>query len=149
MSSHYRISLAQLQETFLELRRCGNGVHECQVLWVSSWTEPRIITEVVHPQHVATPFSFDLNERWLVKFWGQLGQTGKGVRVQVHTHPGGAFHSRTDDDWPLVHTPGFLSLVIPRFAMGEISLEDAYLAELQGNGGWRRVKIDTRIEVVP
>jgi hypothetical protein len=35
--------------------------------------------------------------------------------AQLHTHPGAAFHSGTDDEFPIVRTPGFLSIVLPEF----------------------------------
>jgi len=59
------------------------------------------------------------------------------VRAQVHTHPGSAFHSATDDAYPMVQTSGFLSLVIPNFALGECSLAGAALYELGDYGRWR------------
>jgi hypothetical protein len=68
--------------------------------------------------------------------------------VQVHTHPGAAYHSTTDDAFPLIHSPGFLSLVIPRFAQGPIGFGDAFLAEIQPDGGWRAKSINDALELV-
>ena len=74
-------------------------------------------------------------------------QSGARVhfRVQVHTHPLEAFHSPTDDEFPIIHKPGFLSLVIPNFGLGPVGFEDAYLTEIQGDGGWREVAIPSRL----
>ena len=80
----------------------------------------------------------------------------QGARVRVaslddpsRAHPGAAFHSGIDDDWPIVQTAGFLSLVIPRFALGKIGFDGAYLAELDDNGVWREVDVRARIDVMP
>jgi hypothetical protein len=70
-----------------------------------------------------------------------------GVRVQVHTHPGRAFHSPTDDDFPIVRTEGFLSLVIPRFAQGKVGLAEAFLTEVQSDGEWKQVDPDETLIV--
>ena len=70
------------------------------------------------------------------------------VRVQVHTHPGRAFHSATDDRFPIVHLPGFLSLVIPNFGIGPVTLDGAYLAELTETGDWKKVPVTSRFEIV-
>ncbi|MBX9460687.1 MAG: hypothetical protein KL785_05895 [Brevundimonas sp.] len=70
------------------------------------------------------------------------------MRVQVHTHPGAAYHSATDDAFPLIHTPGYLSLVIPRFATGPADFTDAFLAEIQPDGRFREVDIPTVLEIV-
>jgi hypothetical protein len=86
-----------------------------------------------------------LDDTWLNEFWLELGATGMGIRVQVHTHPGAAFHSRTDDEFPIIHTPGFLSLVIPNFGLGPIGFHEAYLAEIQPGGHWRKVAIASRL----
>lgn len=147
MRSQYRISQAQLRETFSELRRCGNGKRECQVLWLSPWGRPGVITEIVHPRHSASAVSFDLDERWLHDFWTDLSVRQMGVRAQVHTHPGSAFHSHVDDRWPIVQTVGFLSLVVPHFAQGVVGFDDAYVTAIDPDGRWVRVEVNDRIVV--
>jgi len=91
---------------------------------------------------------YEVDGGWLSTFWKELGQYREGVRLQVHTHPAEAFHSATDDEWPVVHMPGFLSLVIPNFAKGEPGLEGCHLAELQEGGRWSAVDAAAKIEVV-
>jgi hypothetical protein len=56
--------------------------------------------------------------------------------VQVHTHPRRASHSRTDDIFALAPATGFLSLVIPNFGLGRVSLEGAVLVEMDASGEW-------------
>lgn len=143
----YRVSPSALSATFEHFRRCGRGSNECQVLWIGPWTATDQITEVVHPVHMAHSGGFELDSAWLTRFFFALTKRGQGVRVQVHTHPGEAFHSSTDDLYPIVNAPGFLSLVIPNFATGPTGFADAYLAEIQVNGQWREVPIAERIVV--
>lgn len=145
----YKVSKALLTRTFASLRQCGGGRRECQALWVSPWAQPEVITAVVHPEHRSTAVSVDVDSHWLTRFWAKLAEEEAGIRIQIHTHPGAAFHSGIDDDWPIVQTPGFLSLVIPRFALGEIGFDGAYLAELDDSGGWQQVEVRSRIEVTP
>jgi hypothetical protein len=145
VSLAYRLARAMLEETFQHLRSCGHGRAECQVLWISSWAMPEIITGVVHPKHAAHLGGFVLDDSWLSEFWMELGDTNSGIRVQVHSHPREAFHSKTDDDYPIIHKPGFLSLVIPNFGLGPIGFDDAYLTEIQPDGGWREVTIPSRL----
>jgi len=144
----YLLPTAMLTETFEHLRTCGAGRRECQALWVSPWADPERLSAVVHPRHAASALGFQLNDAWLTTFWGRLANDGLGVRVQVHTHPGAAYHSATDDAFPLIHTPGFLSLVIPRFAQGPIGFGDAFLAEIQPDGSWRAKSITDVLELV-
>jgi hypothetical protein len=77
----------------------------------------------------------------------RLRKENLGIRVQVHTHPGPAFHSAVDDTYPIIHTPGFLSLVIPNFALGTVGFDGAFLTEIQPDGRWRQVDISKRLLV--
>jgi hypothetical protein len=147
-SDRLRVPQAVLRDTFTELRRCGAGLRECQVLWTGPWARSSDVTTLVHPAHRSHAGGFELDSAWLTSFWQKLTQTASGIRAQVHTHPGRAFHSPTDDAWPIIHTPGFLSLVIPNFAAGDVGFTGAFLTEIGENGQWREVSAPTRIEVV-
>jgi hypothetical protein len=102
----------------------------------------------VHPRHAAHRAGFVLDDHWLNEFWFTLARENLGIRIQVHTHPGEAFHSSTDDAYPTIHTAGFLSLVIPNFALGPVGFEDAYLTEITGDGGWQEVAIAKRLTLI-
>jgi hypothetical protein len=145
MSAPYRLERRLLEETFRHFRECGCGQDECQALWLSSWSQSDIITKVVHPKHAAHFGGFVVDDAWLNDFWLELGATNMGVRVQVHTHPGEAFHSHTDDEFPIIHTPGFLSLVIPTFGLGPVGFNEAYLTEIQPDGRWKEVTFASRL----
>jgi hypothetical protein len=143
-----RLPSELLVATFDRFRTCGAGRRECQSLWLGPWAEPDLIDEVVHPAHAASAVGFQLDSRWLDRFWADLANRGVGVRVQVHTHPGAAYHSATDDSFPLLRHAGFLSLVIPRFALGSVGFTGAFLAQLQADGSWREVPIAEHLEVI-
>lgn len=147
MSAALRLPRHIFDETIGHFRRCGADRRECQTLWIGPWATPSLITEVVHPKHKAHMGGFLLDDAWISAFWFRLAVDNLGIRVQVHTHPGKAFHSQTDDEFPIIHTPGFLSLVIPNFALGPVGFEDAYLAEIQPDGTWSRVPIEERLIV--
>jgi hypothetical protein len=143
----YYIPRRIVAETFGHFRRCGNGRRECQVLWTSPWDTPQTITNAVHPKHERHIAGFALDSEWLNSFCMELANSKSGIRVQIHTHPAEAFHSPTDDQFPIIHAPGFLSLVIPNFGMGEIGFHEAFLAEISPNGGWREATIDKRLVI--
>lgn len=137
-----------LEETFRHFRACGRGRAECQVLWTGPWSDPARVTEAVHPVHRAHRGGFELDDAWLTQLWRRLAADGEGIRAQVHTHPREAFHSATDDAWPVIHLEGFLSLVIPDFALGAVGLERSYLAELGPDGEFRKADPFTRLFIV-
>lgn len=148
LGQRLRVPAKVLHQTFAELRRCGDGRRECQVLWTGPWSSPNDVTTVVHPTHRALGDGFELDSAWLSNFWQRLTRTSEGIRVQIHTHPAAAFHSTTDDSWPIIHTPGFLSLVIPRFAQGDVGFSEAYLAKIGTDGKWESARVSDHIEVI-
>lgn len=143
-----RIPQSVLGDTFAQLRSCGQGRRECVAYLLGPAASPDVVDEVVHPEHTSSGGGYQVDDRWLTHFWFELARRGKSVRVQVHTHPGRVGHSSTDDEWALVHTPGFLSLVIPYFASGPVGLGQVHLAERTTDGSWRGVRPDRCLEVV-
>jgi len=142
-----RLPRRMLEESFSIFRACGANRRECQVYWASSWDDPNGLSEVIHPRHTSSAYGLANDGTWLGELWSDLATRNLGVRVQVHTHPCEAFHSETDDAFPLLFDAGFLSLVIPNFASGLVGLDNAYLAEIQADGSWSQVPIASRIVV--
>jgi hypothetical protein len=131
-----RVAPGVLEKSFERLRQCGAGERECVVVWTGPQAQPDFVDGVVQPKHTATACLYDIDDMWIGEFWQQLAAEGRTVRAQVHTHPGEAYHSPRDDVLSLVHLPGYLSLVIPRFAYGPIGLDGSYLAVRLEEGGW-------------
>lgn len=58
--------------------------------------------------------------------------------VQIHSHPGRAYHSDTDDAFPIVATLGGFSIVIPNFGSDPIDKKYWKVYCLQSDG-WKEV----------
>jgi hypothetical protein len=56
--------------------------------------------------------------------------------AQLHSHPEEAYHSDTDDAFPIVTVVGGLSLVIPGFAREPFSLSRCAIYRLMPGAGW-------------
>jgi hypothetical protein len=143
----YHLPRRMIDETFATFRSCGANRRECQLYWLSPWADPLSLTEVAHPRHKSSAYALSIESDWINAFWLDLADRGMGVRIQVHIHPFEAFHSETDDAFPLLSDVGFLSLVIPNFAMGPAGFQDAYLTEIQPDGRWQQVDINSRIRI--
>jgi hypothetical protein len=131
-----------VHRTFHTLRECGRGECECAVYWTGP-AAGDVVDGYEHPIHRRSPFGYEVEDNWLTQFWKQLAASKRSVKVQVHTHPGEAFHSATDDQWPIVSQEGFVSIVIPDFAAGEPSLDRAWIGSLQADGKWRHLASGT------
>lgn len=142
-----RLSACVLKETILALARCGNGRCECVVYWTGPKDKKNTVDGWEHPAHRRSPYGYQIEDSWLTAYWFQLAKENRSIRAQIHTHPGEAFHSVTDDKWPVVSTEGFVSLVVPNFARGSIDLTQIWAGVLRGDGTWKQVPITSILEV--
>lgn len=143
-----RLAPTIVKVSFRTLHECGNGECECAVYWTGPALED-VVDGVEHPIHKRSAFGYVIDDKWLTEFWKQLAASNRSVKAQLHTHPGEAFHSSTDDQWPIVAQPGFLSIVIPEFARGEPSLARAWVGRLHADGEWRRLASASEAVIVP
>lgn len=58
---------------------------------------------------------------------------------QVHTHPTTAYHSETDDAFPMVTTVGGISLVVPDYAAAPFNLDDYACYRLSAAATWEEL----------
>lgn len=73
---------------------------------------------------------------------------GEIAAGQVHTHPTEAFHSETDDHFPLVTLMGALSIVVPNFAReGRADMSNWAWYRLVGVGEWAVLTGQDKIEL--
>jgi proteasome lid subunit RPN8/RPN11 len=98
------------------------GAHECEglVLWVGEVTEgqARITRAVVPDQRPIKNedgVGYFIEGNVLFELNRKLSDTGLRLIAQVHSHPGEAYHSETDDRYAIVTADGGLSLVVPDF----------------------------------
>jgi hypothetical protein len=129
-----------MSETLEILRWCGAHHDECVAYWAGPMARPGVAQDVLHPVHIAGPAFYEVEPQWLNETWVDLARSGRTLRAQVHTHAGAAFHSPSDDGFPIVQQAGFLSLVLPDHASRD-DLTGAYLCHLNESGEWREVPL--------
>jgi hypothetical protein len=71
----------------------------------------------------------------------RVASQGWYILAQVHTHPGAAFHSPVDDQFPISNRPGFISVVVPDFARDGVGVGWAWFV-FEGVGRWRELSDD-------
>jgi proteasome lid subunit RPN8/RPN11 len=98
------------------LQRGGAVECEAVVLWLGGGPRgDERIEDAYRPDQIAERDFFRIPHQAMKDLMGYLRRTRLHVVVQVHSHPGRAFHSQADDDWAIVRHRGALSLVVPRF----------------------------------
>ena len=133
-------------ETDLQLRKGGQGGNERWVLWsgvvnqhlfsVSTMHVPR---QIAYRSAVGLSIHVDADELHRLNVW--LYHNGERLGVQVHSHPMDAYHSTTDDKYPMVTTLGGLSLVVPYFGKYGVRGTQTALFRL-GFTGWQRLSVE-------
>jgi len=133
-----------IDSTDQELRAAGRRRCEMFVLWTGHVSDGVFTAATAYvPEQQAHQLSDGLCvtvsgsalhglNRWLY----EQQQT---LAVQVHTHPTDAYHSRTDDSYPIVTQRGGLSLVVPSFATAGVRGPGTALYRLNGRG-WQRLR---------
>jgi hypothetical protein len=108
-------------QTEESLQEAGTAGYELFVLW--SGVVSRNVFHV-RTAHVPKQTSFQTPEGLLVRVEGPalhalnvwLFENGETLGAQIHAHPTEAFHSRTDDAYPIMTVLGGLSIVAADFA---------------------------------
>jgi hypothetical protein len=136
-----------LTDSIRTMADCGKGRCECVAYWTGPISDDGAVDGWTHPSHRRSPFGYQIEDNWLTKFWFQLAAENRAIRAQVHTHPGSAFHSETDDNWPVVSQAGFVSVVVPNFALEPINLKTWWAGVLAADGSWKEVSIASLLEV--
>lgn len=127
---------ALLAATATQLRECGAGRRECVAYWLGTIGSDDV-SAVRHPRHTATATGYEVDGDWLTEFFLELSRNRQRVVAQLHTHPGEwVGHSGIDDRFAVVPTPGFVSVVVPRFAANGVDRERCGVYALRRNHGW-------------
>jgi hypothetical protein len=116
------IPAAVLAETIACLQDVGKAGYEGFAVWggIHVDSETFRFTRVIIPRQRAFVSSKGLlvivDGEALFQVNRTLHESRELLGGQVHTHPTSAYHSSTDDHYPLVTLLGALSVVIPDFA---------------------------------
>lgn len=146
------VPLELVDQTLEPLQEAGREGYEAFVLWGGRLTDER--TLVFESAYFPEQTTSRTKDGLLVVVEGDalfrvnraFYQQGLILAGQVHSHPTGAYHSDTDDAYPLMTLVGGLSGVVPDFGEGgRERLHDWAWYRLVGAGDWAAVNADTRI----
>lgn len=145
-----------IEVVYTHLRRAGNQRVEGVALFAGKETGDDFHVEnTVVPKQQAMRLESGLlyavgsDELHRLNVW--LYENKKSLIAQIHSHPTEAYHSDTDDAFPIVATVGGFSIVVPDFAMGPIDIDLWAVYRLSSKSIWvelnekeKRTLIDLR-----
>lgn len=133
-----------IRSTHDHLRRMGAQGCEGWVLW--SGTVKEETAEVTHA-YVPEQRAFRTGDGVCVvveskalhalNFW--LYQNRLDLIAQVHSHPNAAYHSETDNTYPIATAVGSFSIVVPNFAAKPIEPSECAIFRLNSRGDWEEI----------
>jgi proteasome lid subunit RPN8/RPN11 len=110
-----------IDEAYSFLKKAGKKSYEAVALFAGKLEgKMAIVTEVICPLQVSSRsqyglmYTVDGKELHRINLW--LYQKKLRLIAQIHSHPTEAYHSETDDEFPIMTTIGCLSIVVPYFA---------------------------------
>jgi hypothetical protein len=137
----YHISDELFNTTIQILRRRGRKRQEGLVLWsgiiAQDWLKAYVLNCIV-PRRGHWGGGVTLNHKTLLAISNSLNEKKHVLLAQIHTHPGDFGQSLGDDCTPVIHRLGFISIVVPKFALdATLELSDCYIHEYLGSHFWR------------
>lgn len=133
-----------ISTTHAHLRSVGREGNEGMALWVGVQQDRHFaVAETVIPaqRHIRTSDGVCVivpaEELHRLNVW--LYKRGLKLLAQIHSHPGRAYHSTTDDAYAVATTVGCLSLVVPNFAREPFDLARVAAYRLDGKANWNEV----------
>jgi hypothetical protein len=99
-----------------------------------------LVTETIVPKQVALTLEngllYSVGGEELHRLNVYLYTNNLSLISQIHSHPGLAYHSETDDAYPIVTTTGGLSIVVPNFAAAQASVDIWAVFQLSTSNSW-------------
>lgn len=140
----FRVDGALVEETDRALRAAGTDGFEAFVLWTGvieddtfEVGEINVPRQTSYRQQAGLCVRVEGDELHRLNVW--LYENKRVLGVQVHSHPMEAYHSDTDDGFPIVTTRGGLSVVVPYFGKRGVRGPGTAIYRLE-DGGWRELQ---------
>jgi hypothetical protein len=141
--SRYLIPFEVVSTTQTYLKELGSKYAEGIAYWTGLFKDSEaIIRSAIFPSDYASGleggFGFSsVNLETAFKVANEIHRRKEFLLIQLHTHPSEAFHSFTDNNYPISHRIGFVSIVIPHFARFPMEDRNTWKAyEYKGIGKW-------------
>jgi hypothetical protein len=136
---------ACLNGAYSFLKKAGNKSYEAVALFAGKIEDDKaFISDVICPLQESSRTQFGLMytvdgaELHRINMW--LYKNKLKLIAQIHSHPTEAYHSETDDEFPIVTTLGGLSIVVPHFAQDPINHLDWAYYRLFAETSWKELK---------
>jgi len=141
-----------IEKTLKIMQKYGEQSRECIAYWLGERLDEDsvVVDEVYIPKQYATVIASKVQETDVAKLFSILEIDEKVLIAQLHTHPGSAFHSSIDDEYPVAFEENFLSLVIPYYGFIDVdSFPKLSKVYIYNKGSWSEVPFEKAFTMIP
>ena len=142
---NFNFNINHLEEAYSFLREAGDKSFEAVALFAGNiYGKNATIKEVICPLQESSRskqgllYTVDGEELHKINIW--LYENQLILIAQIHSHPTKAYHSETDDKYPIICTLGGLSIVVPNFAQEPLNHLDWAYYRLSQESYWEELK---------
>jgi hypothetical protein len=140
-ASRLRVPRQVVDTTWNALRAFGAQGFEGFVLWLGNVANTVATIEVAFVPAQSSirgeeGVGYFVTSDTLFQLNRELHRSGLRLIAQVHSHPGAAYHSLTDDTYAVVTAEGGFSIVVPNFGADEPDPTECAIYRLR-NGRWK------------
>lgn len=133
-----------LEKAFYSLREAGKQGVESVALFIGRIDgNDFFIEETIIPKHTSYRledglfYAIDSDELYRLNV--MLHERSLKLIAQIHSHPREAYHSEADDQYAIATKVGSISIVVPDFAFGPISLDNCAVYRLSVDNKWLKL----------
>jgi hypothetical protein len=142
LGAQYIIPQALVTRSWAFLRERGARGCEGMLLWAGRPARPAPVTRLVIPAQTAIKTSIGVCVAMHPSAQHDMPlalKEGENYLIRVHSHPGRAFHSSTDNQNLVLSHDGAISIVVPNFCNRDYTLSDCAIFEWSIGDGWRKL----------
>lgn len=148
-----RIPLQCINQAYGTMRDAGSRGLEGVALFagIENGNIFEIMTTIIPKQNALNLeggllYSVDGEELHKIDIW--LYNNKQSLIAQIHSHPGEAYHSETDDAYPIIAVAGGISIVVPDFAIGPIEIRQWAAYRLHAYRKWVRLSEEEKAALI-
>ena len=135
------------------LRAVGRRGYEGMALWVGKRLgSVFVVEETIIPKQQGhqTPLGVYVevggDELHRINVW--LYEHEMELIAQLHSHPTDAYHSSTDDEFPIATTVGSVSIVLPNYAVDPFAVGNCAVYRLSQDNVWEELTQDEAVDLI-
>jgi hypothetical protein len=147
------IPLECIQKAYKLMRYAGENGVEGVALFAGYENDNKFyITQTIIPKQTAYRlelgllYAVDADELHRINVW--LYENNLTIISQIHSHPNEAYHSETDDAYPIVATKGGISIVVPRFAIDPVDIKNWAVYRLSSKNYWVKLRYSETNKII-